>query len=116
MISKINKAEKYKRIAFWISFGIVNTIIIALSYNKIALTMILLGMMAIIGLMKGNSRINTAIFISAAIIGPVLELIGVSYGAWSYPIVNIWNIPSWLIILWGNTAIFFYNFGKEISE
>ncbi|MFZ2555250.1 MAG: hypothetical protein WAZ27_00215 [Minisyncoccia bacterium] len=46
------------------------------------------------------------IFIGAGIGGAVSEIIAISAGAWTYALPQVFTIPLWLPILWGNAALF----------
>jgi len=48
-----------------------------------------------------KSMAEMKMFIFGAIIGPIFEMFVISFGAWAYPAPNLYNIPVWLILLWG---------------
>ena len=107
---------KFANIEFEIWFFVANLLIIILFYKNIALTTVLLGIVAFIGLFKWNSFRTFCIFILAGIAFPVLEMIASYFGVWHYAIFNIINIPFWLLIAWGNGGAFIYQTAKNFRE
>jgi len=87
-----------------------------LFYKNILLTTIITGIIAVVALIKWNSRRTLIIFISAGIGGTILEMIAGWVGVWNYSITNILNVPWWLFIIWGSAAAVIYQIGKEYRE
>ena len=54
-------------------------------------------------------------FLSAAAIGPVMEMIVIYHGAWHYGNPTFAGIPFWLPILWGLSGIFFAKVSQHVE-
>lgn len=105
-----------KNVLFNVAFALATFIVVLLFYKNILLTTILLLIIAIIGLIKWKSRRTLMIFIWTGIFGAIAEIIAIKIGIWNYEITNFYNIPFWLIIVWGNAGAFLYHIAKEIRE
>jgi len=112
----IKLKKEWKNILFNIVFAILNILIVIFFYKKIFLVSVLLLTVAIIGLIKWKSKITLAIFIFAGLFGAIAEMVAISYGAWTYSIKNVINIPLWLFILWGNAGAFMYQTAIEFKK
>lgn len=108
--------QEWKNIIFNCIFGILTILFIILFYRNILLASVLVGLVAVIGLIKWKSKITLLIFIFGAIFGAVAEMIAVIYGVWNYSITNFINIPFWLYLVWGNAAAFIYQTAVEIRR
>ena len=94
---------------FNIIFGVLTLLITILFYEKILLVAILLLALAVIALIKWNSKVTLLVFIFGAIFGTIAEIISIRFGLWSYSITSIFEVPYWLFVVWGNAAIFIYH-------
>ena len=97
-------------------FAVLSLAIVVIFYKNIALTTLLLSALAIIALLKWRNKNTLIIFIVGGILGTIAEIIGVSFGVWNYSVANFLNVPSWLLVLWGNVAIFIYRLSNEIKK
>ena len=97
-------------------FAVLTLLIVIIFYRNILLTTLLLSILAIIALLKWKTKNTLIIFIVGGILGTTAEIIGVSFGIWSYSVANFFNIPFWLFVLWGNVAIFIYRLSNEIKK
>jgi len=111
-----NMKKEWKNIFFNIIFAVITLLIAVFLYEKILPATILLALIALIGLMKWNSKITLIIFIIGAIGGAFAEIYAINNGVWSYSVSNFKNIPVWLFIVWGNAAAFIYRTGIEIKR
>lgn len=105
-----------KNIFFNVVFLILNVLVVITLYKNNLLTFLILLVIALIGLFKWKSKLTLIIFICVGIIGPLLESLSISFGAWSYSSPDILNIPLWLLILWGNAGAFIYQTTREIKK
>ena len=86
--------------------GISALISVALLWEKnliLSITLIILSALMLL-LKKSKREIET--FIVCAIAGGVAESFAIVFGVWQYGNPNLFNIPFWLIPLWGIAAIF----------
>lgn len=114
---KVKKIKKeWKNIIFNLGFVALNMIFVILFYKNITLTTLLLLIIAIIGIIKWKSKITIMMFLFGGVVGAFLEMIAINYGVWAYSFVNIVNIPLWLIICWGNAAMFIYQMAIEFER
>ena len=114
---KIKKLEKeWKNLIFNLAFAIVTLLIVAFFYKNILLTTILVGIIAITGLIKWKSKRTLIIFIIIGLLGAFAEMYAISKGVWSYAIFDFKNIPTWLFIVWGNAAAFIHQTSIEIKK
>jgi len=97
-------------------FAVLTLLAVVFFYKNIMLTTLLLSAIAIIALLKWKTLKVLIIFILGGFLGSCAEIIAVNAGVWSYSVVNIWNIPSWLFAFWGNAAIFIYRLSNEIKK
>jgi hypothetical protein len=111
------KIEQGKgNIIFNIAFMVISILIVVIFFKKIMLTNGLLILLAIIGLFKWKSKLSLIIFIFFGVIFGMAEIMISGLGLWRYSVWDIANIPSWLFILWGNTALFIHQMIKEIKK
>jgi hypothetical protein len=115
MRSKSVWKEK-KNLIFNSIFAILTLMIPILFYKNVVLATTLLLIVAVIGLSKWKSKLTLAIFVFGAIFGGVAEILAIYFGIWSYAVTNLWNIPSWLLIVWGNAAAFIYQTAVEFRK
>ncbi|ODS37503.1 MAG: hypothetical protein A7315_03985 [Candidatus Altiarchaeales archaeon WOR_SM1_79] len=54
------------------------------------------------------------LFIMGAIFGPVVEVICIYYGAWSYSNPSFLGIPIWLPIAWGYAVVYLKGIHENI--
>jgi hypothetical protein len=108
--------EEWKNIIFNIIFVITSLLTVIFFFENILLTSILLGVIAIIGQIKWKSRLTLIIFFLFGLLFGTAEIIVANYGVWEYSTSNLQNIPTWLFILWGNTAAFMQQSIKEIRK
>ena len=108
--------QEWQNIVFNLMFMIISILIVIIFYKKIILTDILLISLAIIGLIKWKSKLSIIIFIFFGIIFGVAEIFVSNFGPWKYEVWDLINIPSWLFILWGNTALFIHQTIKEMKK
>ena len=114
---KFKKIKKeWRNVIFNLIFGVLTLLIIIIFYKNILLTTILVGFLAIFGLIKWRSKITLYIFIFGALFGSLTEMIAISQGIWGYTFTNFLNIPLWLIIVWGNAAAFIYQTAIEFER
>ena len=107
--------KEWKNIIFNVIFAIITLLIVILFYKQILLLTILLIGLAIIGLIKWSSKLTILLFIMGGIFGTLAESIAINYGVWQYSLTNLFNVPLWLIIVWGNAAAFIYQPAVEIK-
>ncbi len=53
-------------------------------------------------------------FLYIAIFGPIAEGVAIIFGQWNYTFHNLYNIPVWLLPLWGCAGLYIVNVYKEI--
>jgi len=103
-------------IIFNLILAVVAIIITATFYKNILLTTIILSIIALIGLIKWKNWLAFWIFIFTGLIGPLVENFAIGYGAWSYGLPNIANVPLWLFILWGIAGSIIFEMAKELKK
>lgn len=113
---KSSSKRKLERKTFVGLFGLANLLIVLFFYKQIILATVLLIVVLIIGCIIWRSHIPIWIFIVGALFGSVSEMIAIHKGVWEYTAPNLFNIPSWLIILWGNAALFIYHLAIEFER
>ena len=116
MKSKDDFGKKRKDLTFNLAFAVLTILIVVFFYKNILLATALLSIVSLIGLLKWKSKMTLMIFAIGAILGPIAEIISIHYGVWSYTSVNFFNIPLWLIPVWGNAAVFVYHISLEIKN
>lgn len=112
----MKKQNLTKNIIFCIIFAVSTLLVVILFYKNIFLATLLLIVIALTGLIKWKSKLTSIMFFFGAIFGAVTEMIAINYGVWSYSFTNFVNIPTWLFIVWGNTAVFLYQISLEIKR
>lgn len=108
--------REWKNIIFNACFAFLSLAFSILFYKNVILASTLIAIVSIVGLIKWKSWTTLAIFIFAAILGPLSEIWAVHFNVWSYSLANFFNIPFWLFILWGNAACFIYQTAKEFHR
>ena len=79
-------------------FGILTLAAVLFFYEKILLTVIILLTLALIALIKWKSRITLLVFVSGAILGPIAEIIAISFGLWRYAVADFYNILKQMMV------------------
>ena len=97
-------------------FGLLTLLVVLIFYKNVFVATLLLLILAIIGLVFWNSRRTLFIFIFGAILGAAAEVAAVKVGVWEYAVTSFFDIPFWLILVWGNAAAFVYNKAREFKE
>ena len=115
-MKKRDFSHEVKGLIFNAIFAVLNLLTVIIFYRNIALTTILLFILAIIALFKWKTKNTLIIFLTGGLFGTVAGIIAVNYGVWNYTVANIFGIPSWLFILLGNAAIFIYRLSIEIKK
>jgi hypothetical protein len=108
--------KEWKNIFFDGIFALLCLIVIILFFKHIWLTTLLLLLISIFGLLKWKSWTTFFVFIFGALWGPTTEMIIMVFGAWNYSVHNIWSVPLWAFVLWGDAAVFLYQIGREIRK
>ena len=114
VLKKVSKERN--NILFNISFVLLTLVAVVLFYKNIMLTTFIVGIIAIIGLIKWRSVLTLVLFILGGLGGTMSEIFAIYYGAWNYSFANFFDIPIWLFIVWGNTVAFLYQTGKEFRK
>ena len=122
-MKKKNSLEKHikkewKNLLFNSIFAILSVVIIILFHKNILLATSLEIILGVVGLLKWKSKITLMVFFIGGIWGPIAEMAVIYFsGAWAYDVTNLFTlIPSWLIFVWANAAVFIYETSKEIKK
>jgi hypothetical protein len=113
---KKNILKEWDDILFNILFIFLSILIVILLYERILIVNILLIIISIIGLLKWKSKLSLIVFILFGLMFGIAEILVSFLGPWKYGSADIVNIPSWLFILWGNTAVFIHQMIREIKK
>ncbi len=97
-------------------FAILTLAIPIILYRFIFLTTFLLSIVAIVGLYRWKSFTSSFIFIFGLLFGVTSEIIAIHFGVWEYRFTNFFNVPLWLFIVWGNSAVFIYQTALEFTK
>ncbi|MDP7282442.1 MAG: hypothetical protein QF475_02295 [Candidatus Undinarchaeales archaeon] len=83
--------------------------------NTMALTlaMILIGALM---LKFWHKKLDILFFVTAAIIGPIGEIVSIQSGVWNYSIQHIWGIPLWLPLVWGFSFLMIKRVSNTLSR
>lgn len=117
-IKKIEKGLKreWKNLLFNLVFITLSFLFVILFFENIFVATVLMAIVSIIGLIKWNSKMTWIIFFIGAILGPIIEIIAISFGIWIYSITSVFDIPFWLFLAWGNFAAFLYQTAVELKR
>lgn len=113
---KEGERKKLNGLLFVWLFALLNLLTVLVFYKNVLLTTGLLLLLSIIGFIVWRVHIPLWIFLVGALCGGIAEMIAIYQGVWNYEITNILNVPSWLFVLWGNTALFFYHLAIEFER
>ncbi len=97
-------------------FAILTLLAVIFFYKNILLTTILLGIIALIALLKWKTAKVAIIFILGGFFGTFVEIVLVNSGVLNYAIANFMGVPAWIFLAWGNAAIFIYRLSNEIKK
>lgn len=86
---------------------LITVFIVALSWKNNVLTLVLLLVLWAIPVFGWSKKDDFTYFFIAAILGSILEIIAIKFGAIQYSNPDFFGIPMWLPILWGCIAILF---------
>ncbi len=101
------KKVMVRDLLFAIAFVILNLLVVVFLYREIILTTAFLILLTISFIVYYKSQILFPIFFFC-MLGAVAEMFAISAGVWSYTISDIFGVPLWLFVLWGNTGLFIY--------
>ena len=73
--------------------------------NNLLITSVII-LISIVLLFIFREKDNLYVFITMAIIGPLVEICDIYFGAWQYSNPNLYLIPTWLPFVWGEFGIF----------
>ncbi len=108
--------EEKKNLFFNGLFAFSTLLITIMFFDKTFLAILSLGSIALAGLIKWKSRLTLLMFVFGALFGAIAEVIAIYFGVWSYSVSNFFNIPLWLLIVWGNVAAFIYQTAFEFKK
>lgn len=93
--------KKYLKIAINIVLAVLGILAVVTLWNTpfVLLGMVLLLIVVVFVLQP--SRNVLAVFLFAALLGPMAEMLCVQAGAWRYTNPQFFGIPVWLPFLWG---------------
>jgi len=106
----------FGNIIFLLVFALLTLIFPLIFFRNIILTTFLLVILAIVGLIKWNSKLTLIMFIFGGVGGGVAEIIAVYFGVWQYSLANVFNVPLWLFFVWGNASAFLYQTACELKN
>lgn len=105
------KALLYETILF---FFAILALLFLYQYD-ILLTFILLVAWGI-ALIFWHTKRDFVYFATAAVAGPIVEIICVKFGVWTYGNPTFLGIPLWLPVVWGEAVMFFTRVADYILE
>ena len=94
------KQENIKQISSIFIFCI-GVLTLFTMYDRILLTTLIIILISFVSLKILNDKQTTQLYVTAATLGPVGEIIAIHIGIWTYTIPSIYGIPYWLPFLWG---------------
>jgi len=94
-----------------ILFG-VSTLFIVLFYQNNVLLSVLLLVAWLFALKFWHKNHDAYFFVVGAIVGPIGEIVAVSFGVWQYANPSFLGIPIWLPLVWGLAVVLI----KRIAE
>ena len=92
-------------------FSVGVTLISALHARNLVLAFLLLVVWSV-GIKFWHKKQDIVFFVVGGILGPLVEIIAVYFGAWQYTNPSFLGIPLWLPFAWGLGAVLI----KRISE
>lgn len=110
------KKPNYQNIIFNSIFIILSIVSVIFFYKNIILTNVILLTIAITGLLKWKSKLSLAIFVIFGLSFGIGEIMVSGLGPWKYNITDTLTVPSWLFILWGNSALFIHQTIRELRK
>ena len=114
---EIRRLKKETRNLFFnMVFGVFNLVAVSLFYKDILLTVAILGLLTVLLFVYYRSPILIAVFVFCTVFGAFSEIFSVGSGVWSYTLVDFFNIPLWLFLLWGNAGLFIYRTAIEFER
>lgn len=113
MEMKENDTFKITATAFFTIFSILS---IWFLWKMPFLMAFFLFILAVIELNIIKSKKLVVVFILAAIFGSAIESMAIYLGSWHYSNPTFFNIPIWLIPLWGNAGIITVSLYKLLGK
>jgi uncharacterized membrane protein YoaT (DUF817 family) len=109
--------KEEKNIIINVFFALLNLFFVIIFFKNILLTSIILCVLAIlfVSYHYHSSPILIVVFVFG-MFGAVAEMFAITYGVWAYSLYNIYNVPLWLFVLWGNAALFIYRMAIEFER
>lgn len=108
--------REWKNLIFNSIFAILTLLFPIIFYESIMLTAFLVFVVTLIGFIKWKSKLTIAVFLFGGIFGAIAEMTSIYFGVWQYSFVNLFNIPLWLIVVWGNAGVFIYQTALEFKK
>lgn len=97
--------ENKKEIIFCIVTFCSATMIIPFLYMDNILLTLVFSILIILGVKFWRKKYDIYFFLAGFIIGPISEIICISFGVWQYANQSILGIPIWLPLCWGAFAV-----------
>ena len=89
---------------------------VAFFYRNNAFVTTMLTLAWFIAMGVWHKKEDVLVFVVAAVIGPLGEIVAVYFGAWTYANPTFWGIPIWLPLLWGLAGVFIKRVGLHLSK
>jgi uncharacterized membrane protein YoaT (DUF817 family) len=97
-------------------FAVLCLLLVSQFWQVPSILFVLLAINALMLIIMGKPRHDATLFILAGIWGAGAEMVGIYFGAWSYPMPNIFGIPFWLPLVWGTAGVFLMRLSDAIKE
>jgi hypothetical protein len=88
-----------------ISLFVIGTLVVSLFYRGPLVVTVLLVIGGAVALKMWHEKDDVYFLLVGAFLGPLVEIICVSFGAWEYATPHLFGIPAWLFPAWGLFAI-----------
>lgn len=105
----------HKTIFFYL-FGPICLISVCFLWKEPIILTIALTIISLIALLIEGNKKSTILFFICSLWGAFAEIVAIYFGGWHYTISNVFGIPFWLPLLWGDAAIFIYRLRLEIEK
>ena len=84
--------------------------------NNIALTVIFIGISGFVLLKWATNKEERTVYFASFVLGPILDLILVPRGVWTWGNPSLFGIPLWLPFFYGVMIVIAIKIGKSIAE
>lgn len=110
------KTYKPSRQIFYTTFLALATLAsVSLFWKNPAAAALLAALAGVLMLAARKSQKDILLYLVVGVLGASMEAVAIYFGTWAYSAPDVYGIPFWLPLAWGNAGIFVKRIAEEID-